>query len=280
MSGMLAVLARLKTLGAILATASWAATGAASLEVDTLRVRVGADPPTIVKRIQLGSTTERVEALRMLGFDPLEAELAEPPLMKLVLSNLDEDADMEAVLSFEAGGAAITLVFDEDKGQWWRVAQFTDWFRGGGSIDEAVTLRSHGGSGQPELIVRQRAGGTGVSETELIVFRLRNGRAHQVFKTTEDATYKIYGERARGNTFEHAWVRFSHDESGVGLIVIDRVKTRQNAVALPDLDRALRMLPAVCEVYRWDESSQKYISAPELSSRHCGGEKPDVRQRK
>jgi hypothetical protein len=159
--------------------------------------------------------------------------------VRLLAVNLDEDEALERVVVRRRDPDEYAAVYDFDGKAWWRVGEFSQ-----------------------NILVREPGHGTGVMQTNLKIFRMREGRLYPVFRTIEQNDYDTGGPGTKGE--RHVERRnVIYTAQGDALIV-----HRTEAVD-PDMDAPCRPRSVACSVYRWDRGEFRFLRDLEADAAHC-----------
>jgi hypothetical protein len=210
------------------------------------RKRVSYDPRRIFQRIVDGS----------------EPGFTKPFDARLLLVNLDSDEDQEVIFVLTGSPAStIALIFDKQKEGWWQIGHFTySWHWDANQAEKLIELREIVGYGRKDIIVRERAGGTGVATTELSIYRLLDGRLYRVFNTEEDNLYAVYGT----DVVVRETRRVEFPESRLIVVHLSTTTTPDN----PTKANPVRTETA-CAAYRWHQGRFTFIRDAAAAKQFC-----------
>jgi hypothetical protein len=229
------------------------------------RKRIGDDPARIFEKLLSKSESARRTAATQLKWHV--AEFPEPLDARLFIVNLDADAEAEVIFVLSGTPAStVALVFDRRDNAWWQVGEFSySWQWDPNVAEKLIELREIVAYRRKDLIVRERAGGTGVATTHLAIYRMHNGRLYKVFQTPEEEFYYVHGG---GRTItEERQVEFPEpDSSGKRFLVVRHVKTTE-----PDVPTRQNSRQRVrgCSAFRWDSSRFIFARHRASAARLC-----------
>lgn len=234
--------------------------------------RIADDPRRIFQRIISRSAADRQAAAKQLAWD--SAEFVELDDARLLLTNLDSDEDQEIIFILSGSPVGtVALVLDQQKDGWKQVGKFDySWHWDSNQAEKLIELREIVRSGQKDIIVRTRSGGTGVDETELTIFRMHEGKLYRIFRTLENAEYTICcGIPDSGSFVEEARaITFPRESVNEPYIVVRHTRTKhppENTSKQPVRPRSR----VSCTVFKWTPQPFVFLedktAAPEL----CAG---------
>ncbi|MGH9722650.1 MAG: hypothetical protein ACRD8O_20770 [Bryobacteraceae bacterium] len=238
--------------------------------VDLEPRRVESDPLTVFGYLQSSLPTQIQRGYALLGFNAPLIDAQFPPLADLRYVQLDEDRELEVVLTFQQRGVVITSILDKQENVWWRTGQFTNGWRNLGYTDQFVEIKDVIEAGRSELLVRRSGGGTDISETNLVMYRLRSGRLRPVFQTREVARYRVVGSPVPGTTLERVFLDYpDRVEAGAAILVVDRMSITSPNPPL-NIDGVLRHKGnSVCEAFHWDRAKYEFVQNASATEAFC-----------
>jgi hypothetical protein len=175
------------------------------------RRRISLDPLTLFRNLLSTSTDDRRSAYRALRWDQ-DDEASPPTDVRLDATNLDADRDLEYVLIVRGSvDNSAAFIFDKDSEGWWEIGQFyCSWHCLADQAERLIELREIVWYGRKDIIVREQAGGTGVEETTLSIYRMYEGRLYRIFQTMEDRYDAPIG--GSGTITQHRQIEFPESD--------------------------------------------------------------------
>jgi len=231
-----------------------------------VRRRISLDPLTLFRNLLSTSTDDRRSAYRTLRWDQDDA--ASPPTdVRLYATNLDAGPDLEYVLIVRGQLAtAAAYLFDRDKESWWEVGRFyCSWHCFADQAERLIELREIVWYGREDIIVREQAGGTGVAETTLSIYRMYEGRLYRIFRMIEDRYDAPPG--GSGTVTQRRQIEFPESDraSGKFLVVHYRKLTESDTSGRNGTLRETHS----CIVYRWDAARFMFAEDNSAVSKFC-----------
>jgi hypothetical protein len=226
---------------------------------------VGVDPMMLYRGLLSSSPKERTQAFQQLRHQVTDASL--PADARLYALNLDSDDDLEYVLIVTVSPAAtLAFVFDKSAQGWCVVGEFSyGWHWDANEAERLIEFREIAWYGRKEIIVRERGGGAGVTETALSIYRMHNGYLYRVFHTTEDAFHYVYG--AGRTEYEHRTIEYRDaDADGHVFLVVHydkRIEPDQHSRPLPEVRS--------CSAFRWNAGSFVFVEDTTAAPKVCTG---------
>jgi hypothetical protein len=216
---------------------------------------VGVDPLTLYRDLTSSSKDERTRALRRLGDN--FSEIEQPEDTRLYALNLDSDPGLEYVLEAKAAFAAtIAWVFKKGPEGWWMVGEFNySWHWDPNLAERFVEFREIVRPGRKEIIVRDTAGGSGLAQTRLAIYRMNNGFLYRVFATTEDSFSNVIGTGMA--EYEHREIEYLE----AGLIV----RLRKHLEDGPDHKKPETR---TCSAFTWDAVAFRFVEDASACKTH------------
>lgn len=234
--------------------------------------RIADDPRRIFQRITGEAVAERRLAARQLAWDA--DEIPQPVDARLILTNLDLDEEQEVILVLPGGPwATIAFVFDHQKAGWTQVGSFDYWWHWDANrAERLIELREIVSNGRKDILVRTQAGGTGMAETDLAIYRMLDGKLYRVFNTIE-ATYHTVccGTLDTGSVIEDEREISFPDESESGRYIVVRHSSRKYP---PDEGSSkpttVRTRLVSCTAYRWTPEKFTFVPDKSAAPKFCG----------
>ena len=221
------------------------------------------------------SSANRRRALLDLGWKE-EAESAEDPNVigdgRFYRVNLDDDPEMEAILTLKTGSdRARIVILKKSGGQWWQVGRFylTDiWTASDAQL--MLEIRNIVDFDSKEILIREKGKGSDIQkEIELAVYRLYAGRLYRTFQITEEFALRRYSE-AGVDTIEDERNEIFYPEpvQGQGAYLV--VNRSEQNIPWSDwgvIDRPRNVVG--CIPYRWDPIKYLFVADRSASSKFC-----------
>jgi len=225
---------------------------------------VGEAPQRIFQKLTSKSEDERRTAAQQLGWGTENLPPASDA--RLLLVHLDADDEQEAILVISNPLGTVAFVFDRQKEAWWRIGKFSYWWHwDANQAERIIELREIVRSGSKDIIVRERAGGTGIATTDLSIYRLHNGRLYRVFQIAEDEYYNRYG--AAATVTETRRIEYPNaDSTGRVFLVVHHRATTE-----PDLPTRRNPITekSDCSAYRWDSNRFTFVVDGQAARQLC-----------
>jgi hypothetical protein len=202
------------------------------------------DPDDAYRDLISGDSTRVASAAKVLDVEMLV--LPSPDFVRSIAANMDADPELERVLYIESHGRGIAFVFARRDGIWWQIGQFICGVPRGRCPGEFVELKQTVWYGTNDIVVHANViGGTDVSQNDVTIYRLFDGRLHPVLEIVESA-YNMRGS-------ELSRIRF-HDpghSSEQATMVIDRTTKRLGGKRTTE-----------CIPYKWNVEKFKSLPVP------------------
>jgi hypothetical protein len=208
------------------------------------------------------SPEQRKQALQQLGIEG--ADVSEPIQASVRAVNLDSDPELEYVLILvpTSPPASVAYVFDKDERGWWIVGQFSyGWHWDANTAERFLELREVVWPGQKDIVFRDVAGGTGVEETDLSIYRMANGALYRVFGTIE--------ERMAGTVtteYEHRTIDFPEPGYQGNVFLVSHYEKTTSSANRQRPDHT----SSSCAVYRWDAKIFEFVEDSTAAKTKCG----------
>jgi hypothetical protein len=233
--------------------------------------RINGDPRDIFDKLTSTSELDRQVAARQLGWATSTSIM--PSDARLFLVNLDSDEEAEVIIMVSGTPASTAaVVFDHQKGGWIQVGEFHYWWHwNANQAEKFIELREIVLSGTKDVLVRTQNGGTGVSETELAIYRMRNGRLYRVFRIVEEGYHTVCcGTPDTGAAIEETReVSFRENQELGSYILVRHRRMKQppdsNSKLAKSQSRAVS-----CTAFKWVPGKFMFEADKAATSRNCG----------
>lgn len=230
------------------------------------RRRMPLDPPTLFRNLLSSSTEDRRRAYRALRWGQND-DVSPPTDVRLYATNLDADPGLEYVLIVRGSiDNSAAYIFDKDSEGWWEIGQFyCSWHCFVAQAERLIELREIVWYGRKDIIVREQAGGTGVAETTLSIYRMYEGRLYRIFRMIEDRYDAPIG--GSGTITQHRQIEFPESDPATGkfLVVHYRKLTESDTSGRNGTLRETHS----CIVYRWDAARFMFAEDNSAVSKFC-----------
>jgi len=236
--------------------------------------RVTEEPSVIFQNLAGSSSANRRRAFLDLGWKD-QVEFAEDPHVigdaRFDRVNLDDDPEMEAVLTLQVGrDRTQILIFKKSEGQWWRIGDFLLWYMWTANAAERILeLRNIVDFDHKDIVIRLTAGGSDIQkEIELTMYRLYRGRLYRTFETTEEFALRRFPEAGEMIEDERNDIYYPEQEQGKdAYIVVRRSKEMIPAAEWGIVERSRKVIG--CTPYRWDPIKYLFVADRSASVRFC-----------
>lgn len=243
--------------------------------------RAVAKPVEIVDELLSDNIERRIAVLESIG---MPESLRRPPRkpgwvdttrvkdVRLLIADLDEDAELEAIITFLQEAYATAIVLDGKAGQWYAVARLTCWCKYEPyGLETFIELRHLVDPVQQELIIRDSLGGTGVYWRDLIIYRMRNGTLHEVLRIPEKRRQCSPTVPADVRTCLVTRADISYLRGAASRTVVVATFKGEMPVLAATQNRNWRpyLTEEQCESFVWEESEFRFVVDSEATSRYC-----------
>ena len=248
-------------------------------------------PDEIVRGLLSADISQRMAALKAMGVSeelqrgprgPGWVDMTKVSDVRLVSTNLDEDPELEAIVITTQQSYASAGIFDEQQGQWFRIALLGCWCKyENDPLSRFLELAHLVDQGREDLIVRDSLGGTGIYWREAVVYRMRGGELHEVLRIREEnreCNTQRPGKPATYCEDTRNFMSFPH-EYVPRRIVVSTVKGKIpipsaiNETHPPLGDILIQPASVGCKGYAWNESGFQFVEDKSTTSLYCPGAK-------